>query len=112
MRTSMSCGSRSNAFATVLAITLRVPVPISWTAQLATMRPPRDADVRVFVGRPFREPRVANDEIRCVPSVARFAAGVRRFYDRPPFLDLSPVEGAQCLRRLPVTREYLLPEIG
>ena len=37
--TVMSSGSSPNSRATVLAITVRVPVPISCTAVLATMRP-------------------------------------------------------------------------
>ena len=39
MRTSTSCGSRPNSRATVSAMTLRVPVPMSWVAVLATRRP-------------------------------------------------------------------------
>ena len=38
--TSTSCGSSPNSRATVLAITVRVPVPISCVAVLAIRRPP------------------------------------------------------------------------
>ena len=39
MRTSTSCGSSSNSPAILSAMTLRVPVPMSWVATLATRRP-------------------------------------------------------------------------
>ena len=40
IRTSTSCGSSPNSCATVLAITVRLPWPISWVAVLAISRPP------------------------------------------------------------------------
>jgi hypothetical protein len=41
--TSTSCGSRPNSRATVLAMTVRVPVPMSCVAVLAIRRPPLTA---------------------------------------------------------------------
>jgi hypothetical protein len=43
IRTSMSCGSSPNSRATVLAITVRLPWPISCVDVLATSRPPLTA---------------------------------------------------------------------
>ena len=61
IRTSMSSGSRPNSRATVLAITVRVPVPISCTAVLATMRPPLMASSTLRSGLPEIEPVSGGD---------------------------------------------------
>jgi hypothetical protein len=43
IRTSISCGSNANSCAIVFAITVRLPVPISWIAVRTTRRPPSTA---------------------------------------------------------------------
>ena len=50
IRTSISPGSRSNSRAIVSASTLRVPVPMSCVAVLATMRPPLTATSTFTLG--------------------------------------------------------------
>src|SRR6187200_965812 len=44
IRTSTSCGSSPNSFATVLAITVRLPWPMSWVAGLAEIQPVAGGD--------------------------------------------------------------------
>src|SRR5262245_60126534 len=40
-----------------------------------------------------------------------FRPNVCSLYDRPPFLNLGPVEGSERLWRLLLAREHLLPEV-
>ncbi len=77
MRTSTSCGSRSNARATVLASTVRLPWPMSWIGDTATSRCSSIASSTFELRLPEIEPVAGRDADAVAVAPALRAARLR-----------------------------------